>query len=297
MTTVTGEPDVTEIEGWQPDTTTSTPSAPPPAYSESTSFAKPREVSSTYCYDCDCDPKEGVKYCCRPPTFIFCIALVIHIGLLFGIWFGVIQKNLNDREAFTASTCHAMSYAELPFRCCKTGDCACDQCNLMQPSCDNPQLVQQKLNQSTCCGSSCCAQRCCSTCCSQKCDSDGKNCHMVCVSCNCYCCRPISQETCAFRCGTCFTIGVTFELAFNNRIYTRQFSCDLDEWTCKNDLSARYGVSSNSWDCWYDERNPDVIPRFDGIPGLAKTAIAFFAIFCFTFVVSVVVWQVALCKY
>jgi len=294
--TTTGEPDVSEIEGWQAETTPSAPSY----YQNTADPPKRHEVSSTYCYDCNCDPKEYLtsigNYCCRPPSLIFFIVFLVHIGLLFGIWFGVVQKNLDDRKYFTESTCHAISYTDMPFRCCQTGSCACEQCNLLQPSCDNSQLIQQKLNQSTCCGSSCCAQRCCSTCCSQSCDSDGKNCHMVCVSCNCYCCKSVSQETCAFRCGTCFTIGVTFELTFNDRIYTRQFSCDLDEWTCEHDLWKRYGTPGNSWDCWYDARNPDVVPRFDGVPGLAKTAVAFFAIFCFTFLVSVIVWQIVLYK-
>lgn len=153
---MSSEPDVTEIEGWQPETGANTkPSAPPPSESTLTPYQH-KEVSSTYCYDYDCDPMECVKatgnYCCRPPTYIFFIVLLVHIGLLFGIWFGVIQKNLDDRKYFTESTCHAMSYAEVPYRCCETGSCACDQCNLMQPSCDNAQLINQKLNQSVCCG-------------------------------------------------------------------------------------------------------------------------------------------------
>jgi hypothetical protein len=278
-----GEPDVTEIEGWsgEPGNILHYRAASP---IPSKRPASPFQVSCP-----KCDP---VEYCCQPPTYIYLAVLLVHAGILLGIGLGVMRPNLDDRKYYTQSTCTGLSLGEARTRCCQVDQCSCTECNLLNPSCANNVLVAQPSNRSLCCGSSCCAQTCCSTCCVQKCDSDNKNCRMVCTSCNCYCCRPVNHETCSFRCGTCFTLGVTYQLQFNQVIYTQSFSCDLDDWACQQNVWRKYAAGF-TWQCWYDSRDPDHV-RFDGIPKLNVAAIVFFAIFCFTLLVSTIVWQCVL---
>jgi len=211
----------------------------------------------------------------RKKYFLYLSVLVIlaQTIIILCIYFIPIRENQDDRKFYTESTCKSTSLQRNDSRCCKVDKCICSQCDILSSSCDT---ISQKGSNGTCCGNSCCAVKCCKmTCCVKG----------VCFCCRTDCCSTV-QETCLYDCGTCSNYVLTFELGYNSQLYNLNLFCGQDDNLCKENFETVYKVN-NTWDCWYDQRDPENI-NFTGIPAFNRAAYVFFWIFLSTLSITVV---------
>lgn len=223
---------------------------------------------------------------CTTTNIAIFIAILCTLAILFGILFGVILKNIEDRDHFVDTECRSLNLNSTIYRCCNVLDCSCTECGSSNPVCDNGVLINQPQNRSSCCGKSECCRTCCSRCCDESCTGTGndRRCTSQCYDCNCYCCHEVSHRTCSFACGMCTDYSILYRVDATDKIKTQIEKCGRDDMKCTTNIVQKYS-RDKVWGCSYDKTDPDRVRFTGGIPGLNIAAIVFFSLFGVVFLV------------
>lgn len=227
------------------------------------------------------------KFVYTQTTVILGISLLCILGIMFGLLFGIILKEVDDRGNFIDTECRSLGLNSTTYRCCDILYCSCSECGIgLYPPCDDSTLISQPANRSVCCGKSDCCRTCCDRCCTTTCTGSGDNrrCNNYCHDCNCKCCQEVAHRTCSFACGLCTDYEITYRVDATDRVKTQQEKCKRDDERCTTNMVQRYS-RDKSWGCSYDKTNPDRVRFTGGVPGLNYAAIVFFSIFGFVFLV------------